>query len=1472
MRSFDELELEDEEENKTLRSFDELELEDEEENKTLRSFDELELDEVQPKETTVEDVIRQENTPTPQEKQDKPSDFFIPIDEPQKKINELERTFKTAQEEEKLIGAKVAGELNKNVLLEGTEVDVSLDEIERLESSEFNLNSLIKASQDKQTQERLLLQERVKQEVSRVTLEELDYKQSRGIELTPIEKIFEYEISGRVDKARILEMTAIIAASIITGGVASLPTLATSALRLSASQSTAAGTGILAAIELIAIDAIHKEEPLTPKEVATDITIGVVGGGGLTLVLGRLLAKTKGLAKERGLSVDELNAILNKEANKRKIKLADYVDEQVAKELELNPGAEALQEFIKAPPLKSGGFETLKSSVITEGAKAEGGRIAGVPREDNLIVSGMKWQSPRTKEIWETLIKTKNIDGDFISPQTIKALNEEIKSTTLVYNRIIVPHDPPIIRKSKLEAKPTSVLVKKVADDTGDSVGKVMHQATLDASLKGKGKTVKEVLVDEVDKLPTDREATEKILKKHTAEYAFEGSPKAINATNKEFDDAIEEIMQSTKMQDFFKNLTREVTVRKGDTKFIGGNIKPHVQAIANRDIELTNILENFVEIFKEQFSKSVRVTMGQVDDLVAQLPNSAIAAMIKSPQRTLDMLMDAQIRVAAVAKYSDIHFKKIIIPALRKMQAGGDETGEALLDTVATQLQMFDHVTGGGSGFGRGLEQMKHLGAAQRHIKEMTKRIDDLFRKGGKVNKKRLENLIEDLNAMPEGEAGIAIAQLSKASGWDIYRFIMKNGMLSGTATQEKNFFGNIGLFLSYFYGEVPLTAIFHGIPRLIRGQPREKFLRETVQAWYAFPTGFKDGWGIFWKKWGSKAAIDPTTLSKFNIVTGGGRVYVNPVEEISFLSKIGNVPRKVVVESQGLAIRMLDAVDGAFKELNTAMGDAVLAYRYARIQAQKKNIAVGSKEFDELFSQFKNLRGMDEEAANEFLSLVVTVPNQFKNAKYPFLKSHTEEIKEIVLTNVVQQNVSQRITLAEAPGLAKFSRSTQKHLEFLSDPVGSANELLQISVQKIPYGDLVVPFLTAPLNLFKWTIERTPISGQLITAQKLIARSATGLPLKLDEELAKAAMGFIGTTAVAHWLNTGFLTGGFDTNPRARGINKLQRTTNFHKYSINFGGYSIPLIYLEPWGPMLMVMTDFITIARREDLDADAITSIMESWGNIITKKSTFQAMAFLYELGSGDWDRAKDTAAFMLVGNLVPMSGLGRTIGRAVNVDFPRGNGFVEDVMNFFIEGEIVPGQPRDVRGARFVDQVINNLPILRASLPVIYDTWGREVFSIDSWAKTILENLPGEFRVENELALKITDIISKLILPLPSVYEEGKEPIDLYMREILKNLKHDEKFTLAGSPEKATGFTQQQYADFKRLSGQAEMKAVLRHLERLGPPDSKKYQDIVTNLELRQNLIKNIASIRRKERKFIKSKFIFDNKIGPDFLIE
>lgn len=316
--------------------------------------------------------------------------------------------------------------------------------------------------------------------------------------------------------------------------------------------------------------------------------------------------------------------------------------------------------------------------------------------------------------------------------------------------------------------------------------------------------------------------------------------------------------------------------------------------------------------------------------------------------------------------------------------------------------------------------------------------------------------------------------------------------------------------------------------------------------------------------------------------------------------VTAMGIGERALAVGGRQLAnkLGLADDVAGAVKGETTAMIQGVVggmkdALRMSWRALRSGESQLGLEKMDlprraissEAFGASGNIgKGID------LLGESVRLPGRFLVAADDFFKSinyrmelHAQAWREAVKEGGTSEQMASRMAQllsdppskvrAAAEGFANYQTFTNalEGGDFISEAGRSA---LQFS-NRHPLARVVFPFIRTPTNVFKYTLERTPIAN---LALKQVRDDLLAGGIRRDMALSKMAMGSMILGTAAYLASEGKITG---AGPANYNLRKIKEQTGWQPYSVLIGDKYYAIGRLAPIGTLFGIMANYHEIA---------------------------------------------------------------------------------------------------------------------------------------------------------------------------------------------------------------------------------------------------------------------------------------------------
>ncbi|KKK64561.1 hypothetical protein LCGC14_2982950, partial [marine sediment metagenome] len=222
------------------------------------------------------------------------------------------------------------------------------------------------------------------------------------------------------------------------------------------------------------------------------------------------------------------------------------------------------------------------------------------------------------------------------------------------------------------------------------------------------------------------------------------------------------------------------------------------------------------------------------------------------------------------------------------------------------------------------------------------------------------------------------------------------------------------------------------------------------------------------------------------------------------------------------------------------------------------------------------------------------------------------------------------------------------------------------------------VVPFTRTPLNIAKFTLQRTPFAPVLPSVRKELMAGG------VRAELAKARLvtGSMMMASIGMLAYGGIVTGGGPTDP---GLRRTLMLTGWQPYSVKVPGGWMEYARLEPLGSIFGMAADFVEISSdlgREEQDSLAVAVVGSLYKNL-GSKTFLRGISDVVD-AIADPDRELLRALQGALTSSVPFSSLIRQTGQVVNPEVLEARKLLDGVRS------LVPGfgppAKRDIFGEK------------------------------------------------------------------------------------------------------------------------------------------------------------------------------------------
>ena len=199
---------------------------------------------------------------------------------------------------------------------------------------------------------------------------------------------------------------------------------------------------------------------------------------------------------------------------------------------------------------------------------------------------------------------------------------------------------------------------------------------------------------------------------------------------------------------------------------------------------------------------------------------------------------------------------------------------------------------------------------------------------------------------------------------------------------------------------------------------------------------------------------------------------------------------------------------------------------------------------------------------------------------------------------------------------------------------PLGHfANKVMSVRDSWYP-AKFIIPFIKTPVNIAKFTLERTPLNYAKIIHDFRNGKITTE---QLSYELAKPTLGSLISAATVMYVLDGTITGGAPKNKKER---ELLYATGWQPYSIKIGNKYYSYSRLEPIGSIFGLTADFVNTVKNSsektinETSAEVLMSVTKN----LSSKTFLSGISKVLDAIS-DPEHYGATYIEQLAGSLVP-----------------------------------------------------------------------------------------------------------------------------------------------------------------------------------------------------------------------------------------
>lgn len=238
-------------------------------------------------------------------------------------------------------------------------------------------------------------------------------------------------------------------------------------------------------------------------------------------------------------------------------------------------------------------------------------------------------------------------------------------------------------------------------------------------------------------------------------------------------------------------------------------------------------------------------------------------------------------------------------------------------------------------------------------------------------------------------------------------------------------------------------------------------------------------------------------------------------------------------------------------------------------------------------------------------------------------------------------------RRTMADPPSHIDAAAIDVAHINTFTNALGQDGNMVLALRERNQWSKLLIPFYKTPMNILKFTFQRTPLAPVAASVRAEIAAGGN----RRDTALAKIASGSMLSIAIWSMAAEGLITGSGPDDPEE---NRLWREAGNQPYSVWIFGRWYQYSRLDPIGTIIGLTADMAEVAGAVSDGATAeeiATSLsLAVFQNVGSKTWMYGAMEFLSAIDTRNPTSTPATFLEGFAGTLMPYSSLLRRLGMA------------------------------------------------------------------------------------------------------------------------------------------------------------------------------------------------------------------------------
>lgn len=239
------------------------------------------------------------------------------------------------------------------------------------------------------------------------------------------------------------------------------------------------------------------------------------------------------------------------------------------------------------------------------------------------------------------------------------------------------------------------------------------------------------------------------------------------------------------------------------------------------------------------------------------------------------------------------------------------------------------------------------------------------------------------------------------------------------------------------------------------------------------------------------------------------------------------------------------------------------------------------------------------------DLLGTTARVPSRFLGAEDEFFKSigyrmevHAQALRQATGEGLKGEAMGRRMAqlVLEPPEHIRIAAADAALYNTFTQQSGAFGQVFMKLRERVPVVSFVLPFIRTPVNIARYTFERSPFAPLVGQWRDDIAAGGA----RADIALARMATGSTIMLSALDWADSGIITG---SGPKDPGEREAWMRQGGQPYSIRLGGYTISFNRADPFGALLGFAADVSDAARRGEMNEDDL----DEWQEVVAMATT-------------------------------------------------------------------------------------------------------------------------------------------------------------------------------------------------------------------------------------------------------------------------